>query len=68
MITKWPQHCEEIHLGSVNGDNVVQATMLGYNGTLSFVNLGPTSGIRVALPSPNKIKSKWAWTIVLQYL
>lgn len=68
IMTKWPENCERtIILGAVDGKRVSVVTMLGgYKDHLKFEDLGDKSGVRVELPAPDEIKSKWAWVIVLQ--
>ncbi|ODN03706.1 Alpha-L-fucosidase, partial [Orchesella cincta] len=62
IATSWPG--KSIVLASVNPVPNMSIQMLGATGELQFIKAAG-GGLKIEVPRPDEIKSKWAWTFVI---
>ncbi|CAL8071071.1 unnamed protein product [Orchesella dallaii] len=62
MVLNWPG--TKITLGSITSNSKMTVQMLGASGDLQW-RRAEGGGIEISVPRPDELKSRWAWTFVI---
>ncbi|OXA46457.1 Plasma alpha-L-fucosidase [Folsomia candida] len=64
MTTSWPD-TSILHMGAISASLTSRVEMLGYADVLQWVASPSNGGIDIFLPQMQRVRSKWAWTLVI---